>query len=168
MELVVKNLHESPGDLKDGHLIPGLRKSPGEGSHNPLQYCSLEKSMDRGLGQATVPGVAESRTRLKWLSMAQHKTEIDAVIRGWSVFYPHGWELIHIKTQETDKVFENFVLAEMHSSWTERDRHHTHKGRMPPKIELYNRASFSWESRLTSLVGWKVGAVPHGLFYFFP
>ena len=34
------------GDL---HLIPGLGRSPGEGSGNPLQYSSLENPMDRGV-----------------------------------------------------------------------------------------------------------------------
>ena len=28
--------------------IPGLGRSPGEGHGNPLQYCCLEDSMDRG------------------------------------------------------------------------------------------------------------------------
>ena len=33
-----------------GHLglIPGLGRSPGEGTDYPLQYSSLENSMDRG------------------------------------------------------------------------------------------------------------------------
>jgi len=38
----------SEGDLD---LIPGLERSPGEGKGYPLQYSSLEKSMD-----CTVPG----------------------------------------------------------------------------------------------------------------
>ena len=29
-------------------LIPVLGRSPGEGNGNPLQYSSLENSMDRG------------------------------------------------------------------------------------------------------------------------
>ena len=33
------------GDLG---LIPGLRRSPGEGNGNPLQYSCLENPMDRG------------------------------------------------------------------------------------------------------------------------
>ena len=28
--------------------IPGLRRSPGEGNGNPLQYYCLENPMDRG------------------------------------------------------------------------------------------------------------------------
>ena len=41
----------------DPGLIPGSRKSPGEGNGNPLQYSCLENPMDRGVWQATVHGV---------------------------------------------------------------------------------------------------------------
>ena len=34
--------------------IPGLGRSSGEGSGNPLQYCCLGNPMDRGPWQATV------------------------------------------------------------------------------------------------------------------
>ena len=44
--------------------IPGSRRSPGEGNGNPLQYSSLENSMDRGAWWATIHGVANSWTRL--------------------------------------------------------------------------------------------------------
>jgi len=37
-------------------LIPGLRRSPGEGNSNPFQYSFLEKSMDRETWRATVYG----------------------------------------------------------------------------------------------------------------
>ena len=49
------------GDLG---LIPGSERSPGEGNGNLLQYSCLENPMDRGAWQATVHGVAKSRTRL--------------------------------------------------------------------------------------------------------
>ena len=41
----VKNLLAKAGDMG---LIPGLRKSPGEGNGNPLQYSCLENPMDKG------------------------------------------------------------------------------------------------------------------------
>ena len=46
----------------DAGLIPGWVRSPGERNGNPLQYFCLENSMDRGACQATVHGIAKSRT----------------------------------------------------------------------------------------------------------
>ena len=47
------------GDLG---LIPGLGRSPGEGSGYPLQYSCLENSTGRGAWQAIVHGVTKSWT----------------------------------------------------------------------------------------------------------
>ena len=46
--LVVKNPTANAGDVRDSGSIPGLRRFPGEGNGNPLQYSCLENSMDRG------------------------------------------------------------------------------------------------------------------------
>ena len=43
---------------------PGLGKSPGEGTVNPLQYSCLENPMDRGALWASVNGVAKTQTRM--------------------------------------------------------------------------------------------------------
>ena len=56
---MVKNLKR---DLRDSSLIPGSGGSPGEGHGNPLQYSCLENPMDREAWQATIHGVAKSRT----------------------------------------------------------------------------------------------------------
>ena len=48
----------------DSGLIPGLRRSPGEGNGNPLQHSCLENPMDSGVWRATVCGVAQSGARL--------------------------------------------------------------------------------------------------------
>ena len=42
----------------------GLRRYPGGGHGNPLQYSCLENAMDRGGWWAIVPVVAKSQTRL--------------------------------------------------------------------------------------------------------
>ena len=55
---------ESSCNAGDLGSVPGLVRSPGERNGNPLQYSCLEKSMDRDAWQATVHGVAKSRTRL--------------------------------------------------------------------------------------------------------
>ena len=48
----------------DPGLIPGSGRSPEEGNGTPLQYSCLENPMEGGVWQATVHGVAKSRTRL--------------------------------------------------------------------------------------------------------
>ena len=53
---------EAACNAGDMSLIPRLGRSPGEGSGNPLQYSSLENSMDRGAWQATFHGIAELGT----------------------------------------------------------------------------------------------------------
>ena len=55
---------ESACNAGDPGLIPGFRRSPGEGNGDPLQYSCLENSMDTGAWQDTVRGVPKSRTRL--------------------------------------------------------------------------------------------------------
>ena len=49
---MVKESACNAGDSGNMGLIPGLGRSPGEGSGNPLQYSSLENPKDRGAGQA--------------------------------------------------------------------------------------------------------------------
>ena len=43
-------------------LIPGLRRSPGEGIGKPLQYSCPGNPMDRGASSAAVHGIAKSDT----------------------------------------------------------------------------------------------------------
>ena len=60
----VKNI--PPANTGDVHLIPGLGRSPEEGSGNPLQYSCLENSVDRGAWQAP-RGLKESdSTEATW------------------------------------------------------------------------------------------------------
>ena len=66
--LVVKNPPANAGDIRYPGSVPGLGRSPGGGHGNPLWYSCLENPMDRGVCQAMVHRVAESRTRLKRLS----------------------------------------------------------------------------------------------------
>ena len=50
------------GNIKDTGSIPRSGRSPGGGHGNLLQYSCLENPMDIGVWQATVLGVAKSRT----------------------------------------------------------------------------------------------------------
>ena len=51
---------ESAHSVGDPGSIPGLERSPGEGTGNLLQHACLGNPMDRGAWWATVHGVAES------------------------------------------------------------------------------------------------------------
>ena len=61
---MVKNLLANARDARDMSSVPGSGRSPGDRIGYPLQYSCLEDSMNRGTWQATVYGVAKSRTRL--------------------------------------------------------------------------------------------------------
>ena len=58
---MVKNLDSNAGDLDS---IPGLGRTPEEGTGNPIQYSCLGNPMDREAGQATVHRVTKSQTPL--------------------------------------------------------------------------------------------------------
>ena len=55
---------ESACNAGDQNSIPGSGRYPGERNGNPLQYSSLENTMDRGAWRATVHRVTKSWTRL--------------------------------------------------------------------------------------------------------
>ena len=63
---VVKNLPANAGASGVMGLIPGLRRSPGVGNGNSLQYSCLENPMDRGAWWAVVSGVTKSQTPLSY------------------------------------------------------------------------------------------------------
>ena len=57
MAQTVKTLPADEGDPRDAILIPGSRRSSGEGTGNPLQYSCLGNPTYRGAWWATVHGV---------------------------------------------------------------------------------------------------------------
>ena len=65
---MIKNLHANAGNTGDSGLIPGLGRSPGGGNGNPLQYSSLNNTMNRSAWQAIVHGVTKSQTQLSNLT----------------------------------------------------------------------------------------------------
>ena len=69
----------SPGDVPHPRIEPGsptleadalTSSCIGEGNGSPLQCSCLENPRDGGAWWAAVYGVAQSQTRLKWLSIA--------------------------------------------------------------------------------------------------
>ena len=61
---ILRPLKESICNVGELGSVSGLGRPPGEGNGYPLQCSCLENFMDRGTWQATVHGIAKSRTRL--------------------------------------------------------------------------------------------------------
>ena len=61
---MVKNLPANAGDARDAGSIPESERPIRGGNGIPLQYSCLKNSMGRETWQATVYGVAKSRTQL--------------------------------------------------------------------------------------------------------
>ena len=68
MALVVKIPLADAGDIRDMGSIPGWGRTAGGGHGSPLQYSSLENSMERGAWCVIVRRVTESWTHLKRVS----------------------------------------------------------------------------------------------------
>ena len=72
---MIKNLPANTGATGDAGSIPGLGRSPEGGNGSPLQYSSLENSMDRAAWRAMVHGVTKNQTYGKilcnWSSLKQ-------------------------------------------------------------------------------------------------
>ena len=60
---VVKNPPDNAGDTRDLGSVPRLGRSPGEGNGNPLQFCCLENSVDKGAWQACYSSMDSQRFR---------------------------------------------------------------------------------------------------------
>ena len=73
--LPVAQMLESACNAGDPGLIPGLRRSLGEGNGNPVQYSCLQNPMDRGAWRVIVHGVIKSRTGLNDYTWCEIKEE---------------------------------------------------------------------------------------------
>ena len=97
----------------DPGSIPGLGRSPGEGNGNPLQYYCLENPMDRGALQATVHGVAKSRTRLSNLTYSLTHSDMN---RNLNEGYTDG-KRVH------KKMFNTYHKGNANENFSERSLH---------------------------------------------
>ena len=68
----VADTEESTSNVGDQGLIPGSRRSPGEGNNNPLQYSCLEDPMDRGAWQGYSPWGCKELDMTEWLTQNQN------------------------------------------------------------------------------------------------
>ena len=79
----------------------------GEGHSNPLKFSCLENPMERGAWWAAIYGVAQSRTRLKWLSSSS--SSIGEIIQYLSFYFS---DLFHLAQcpQGPLKLWKHIVL----------------------------------------------------------
>ena len=88
--LVVKRQAANVETLRDAGSIPGLGRSPGGEHGNPLLCSCLENPRDSGAWWAAIYGVAQSRTRLKWLSSSNSSRSELACIQTYSAIVKEG------------------------------------------------------------------------------
>ena len=74
-----------PANAGDAGSIPELRRSPGEGNDNQLQYSCLGNPMDRGAWWATVQGVAKKDHNNRLDNLKQLKKFFFAVLQARSL-----------------------------------------------------------------------------------
>ena len=91
---------------------PWVRRSPGGGHGNPLQYSCLENLTDRGAWWATVHGVTKSWTSLKWLSMQAQNSENSDLI--WTLCLLHLQ--ISISSFRDIRMIFGFRLLSLHTT----------------------------------------------------
>ena len=97
------NLPANAGDTRDVGLISGLRRSPGVGNGNPLQYSYMENSTERGAWRATVHGVVKSQTQLSNLVHTHTVRECSSLDQ-----VPKCWEFLgHLIGDDTEQEEKN-------------------------------------------------------------
>ena len=89
-------------------MISGLRRSPGEGSGNPLQYYCLGNPIDKGAWRATADGVAKESDTTEQLNNNNIQTiaAITLFLYNFIEFNPHN-NFFFIDEQTGLKWFSN-------------------------------------------------------------
>ena len=81
---MIKNPPVMQGMPVDTGSIPGLGRSPGEGSGKPLQYSRWENPVDRGALRATVHEVAKDSSDTAERLNNQHTAQDVQKVSGWT------------------------------------------------------------------------------------
>ena len=76
----------------------------GEGNGNPLQCSCLENPRDGEAWWAAIYGVAQSRTRLKWLSSSSSSISTKLLIQHYSLILEH---FHHLREKPTGNHFDS-------------------------------------------------------------
>ena len=107
---------ESSCNAGDLGLIPGLRRSPGEGGY-PLQYSSLETCIQRGAWQPIAHGVTKSQTILsnchsiQLLSHVWPFATLWTVARQASLSITNSWSSLKLMSSELVMQSNHLILC---------------------------------------------------------
>ena len=77
----------------------------GEGNGNPLQCSCLERPRDGGAWWVAIYGVAQSQTRLKWLSSSYHGFSFLVILCN----FIHKWQIFPNKHSIKERDYENII-----------------------------------------------------------
>jgi len=100
-----------------------MQSTSGEGNGNPLQYSCLENPMDGGAWWAAVYEVAQSWTRLKWLSSSSSiRVHYSMCQAGWSTSWNQEcwnreWRNINNLRYTDDTTLMAESEEELRASW---------------------------------------------------
>ena len=84
---------QSPAFLRNSNGRLDLPGPTGEGNGNPLQCSFLENPRDGGAWWAAVYGVAQSRTRLKWLRSSSSSLCIEIFFsKFFAIYYKNSFD----------------------------------------------------------------------------
>ena len=108
------------GSLRVGHNWATSLSCIGEGNGNPLQYSCLENPRDGGAWWAAVYGIAQSRTRLKWLSSSSSRLKcplglaeiIDQTSRKYNIYSESITKLTYPKPRQNIKVIRSHNISD--------------------------------------------------------
>ena len=93
--------HQESDTTEQPHFHSSLSRI-GEGNGKPLQCSCLENPRDGGAWWAAVYGIAQSRTRLKWLSSSSS-----------------SWERLKAGGEGDDRLWDSWMTSPTRWSWVE-------------------------------------------------
>ena len=108
---MIKNL---PASVEDAGSVLGLRRPPGEGNGNPLQYPCLQNPMDGRAWWATMHSVAKESDMTLWLNKNDALQSIFKSIHKWlnphkqtsfCIFLSEQWKLYSPTPRERNIFF---------------------------------------------------------------
>ena len=106
---------ESACNVGDLGLIPGLRRTPGEGKGYPLQYSGLENSMD----YVYSPWGCKESDRTEWLSLSLWASLIAQLVKNLPAVQETGvWSLGREDSLKKEMATHSSILA-WRIPWTE-------------------------------------------------